>query len=200
MHYELEDGASALLSDGVLKAHICYKRASTQDDCSATTDESDMNCSSINSEEGSISLPRYHDYCIVAVISSNVSDFNFEDSSSLKVSANERSPTSKPEHLIVEAVNSSLFIQWELPPFDAWNGIPQSFRLNVSENGTLVLSIAVPSNDSHYQYSSYKNGANYNITVSACTRVGCGPFTTKSFIGKYTYIFMLEVRMIVVHF
>lgn len=180
VHYELEPGAQCLLSEGYLQANICYTDI-TQASCSPSILDKVLNCSNINQENGYISLPRYHNFCIVAEISSQVLDFN-TSSTTLFIPANEGVPTSRPNSLKVEVVDNVLNISWRAPPLESWNGIPFSYSLNISVNGRLMKSIDVdvPSIFNEvvvYMYSDtpYDNTKDYNISVSSCTKVGCGP-------------------------
>lgn len=198
VHYELQPGAVCFLSDGLLQSQICYKISTQEEECSAAAvNSSNAHCSSIVTEKGNITLPRYHTYCVVADLSSDVLDLN-ESSQFLVIHANEGIPTSKPRDLVALIRNNSLKIQWDAPPAEAWNGIPDSFSMNISVDGRLVNSTRVPVHaQSHYEtiFPSKKSGVNYNVTVSSCTSVGCGPIAvkttaSKSHVCSVTYIAM----------
>ena len=182
VHYELQPGAGCLLSDGYIQAQICYTLFTQQHNCSAEIlNDSNLNCSSIKTEQGSITLLRYYKYCIVAEISSNVSEPKYLN---LTVPANESVPTSKPSSLKIDIVGSDLEIRWEAPPFETWNGIPDSYCLNISVDRTLVNSTRVPVTRSHSHFSSYDSGKTYDIMLSSCTSVGCGPAAVSTIPSK----------------
>jgi hypothetical protein len=171
--YELQPGAGCLLSEGYLQAQICYILFTQELECSAAIlSDSNVNCSSITTEQGSITLQRYYKYCIVAEISSNVLEPAYLH---LTVPANESVPTSKPSSLTVDIVGSALEIWWEAPPFEKWNGIPDSYCLNISVDGMLVNTTRVPTSRNYSHFPSYDSGKTYDIMLSCCTSIGCGP-------------------------
>ena len=187
VYYELQPGARCLLEDRLLQSRICYI-SSTEEECLASAVIGNRNtiCISINAEHGNITLPRYHNFCLVAEISSTVLDFN-SAYKILRVPANEGIPASKPSSFSVRVVDEYVEIRWEAPPLDSWNGIPESYSLNTSVNGRLVNStwISVQADLNEYRvYQSYDSMKTYNITLSSCTSIGCGPIASSSIQSK----------------
>ena len=179
VYYELEPGADCFLAKGILQARICYT-LSAENNCTASlVDNANVTCVGIDGERGQIFLARYYDFCVMATISSSVP--NFTDSvRTLKVSANESVPD-KPS-LSAEIVNGTLEISWRALPYKAWHGIPHSYTLNTTVNGRLVNStqVHVQSDRNDFElYEPYDSTKSYNISLSACTSVGCGPIAFK---------------------
>ena len=182
--YELQPGAGCLLSEGYLQAQICYILFTQELECSAAIlSDSNVNCSSITTEQGSITLQRYYKYCIVAEISSNVLEPAYLH---LTVPANESVPTSKPSSLTVDIVGSALEIWWEAPPFEKWNGIPDSYCLNISVDGMLVNTTRVPTSRNYSHFPSYDSGKTYDIMLSCCTSIGCGPVAVNTIPSRFS--------------
>lgn len=174
VYYELRHGAECLLKDGYLQSRICSKLFTKGAVCSsALVNDSDANCSSIDTEKGYITLPRYHKYCVAADISGLSRDSLF-----LVISANENIPIGKPKHLVVE-LSDGIMAKWVAPPFTEWRGIPRSFSVNVSVDNRLVnlTSVLVEEslNDYEILFPITEEGDNYTVAVSSCTSVGCGP-------------------------
>lgn len=155
--------------------------SSEEEDCPTSVDK--MTCHNITTNEQYIVLPRYHDYCVVGpVVYPSDSHFTV-NSTVVRVQANEGIPENPPDHLTLKNINGSLTLQWEAPPRDTLNGILLQFNITVSRNGEPVYATYVPadSNDGKYtKYLQYKYDTNYNVTISACTRVGCGPPAMKT--------------------
>ena len=179
MSYQLEPGAECLLGDGLLHSDICYAATQSSDICSPdlfnTLDH--VNCTSIISESGNLSLPRYQTFCVVAKVWSDLLDMNVS-TRTLTLPANEGIPSEKPKNLLASPVSTALNISWSAPPEESWHGIPYGYSLNISTaGGELVYSReAVLSNS--LMYKNYNSSLAYNVTISACTRVGCGPITS----------------------
>jgi hypothetical protein len=177
--YQLEPGAECLLGDGLLHSDICYAATQSSDTCSPdlfnTLDH--VNCTSIISESGNLSLPRYQTFCVVAKVWSDLLDMNVS-TRTLTLPANEGIPSEKPKNLLASPVSTALNISWSAPPEESWHGIPYGYSLNISTaGGELVYSReAVLSNS--LMYKNYNSSLAYNVTISACTRVGCGPITS----------------------
>ena len=181
VQYELEPGAECLITEGYLQAHICHANI-TQEECFIPIlNSKDLNCSIIYKVRGSILLPRYHDFCIIAEISSSsVLDFN-GSSVSLFIPANEGVPSIAPDGLTVDVANST--VSWQALPVGSWNGVPDSYKLEISAIQRPVKLIHIPAplgleEVIKYKYApSYNSSKDYSISVSCCTSVGCGPAT-----------------------
>lgn len=191
VHYELQHGAECLLRDGSLQSRICSKLFTTEAVCSsAIVNDSDANCSRIETEKGNITLPRYHHYCVAA----DISGLN-RDSSSLVISENEGIPIGKPRHLAVE-LNDRMVAKWGSPPFNVWRGIPKSFSVNVSVDDRLVnsTSILVQSlNEYEMSFPISEDGHKYTVAVSSCTSVGCGPRAEET--SECTVVHVLHMHL-----
>ena len=154
----------------------------SQDNCSpALLDTLDTECTDIHNEKDQVTLPRYYKLCVVAKIWSDL--LNMTSSSSiLTVPANESTPSKEPGNLSLNPVgNGSLEISWTAPPTESWNGLPQDYSVNVSVGDVVVYSTRVlAQSPNSLVYQDYNHSLTYTITVSACTRVGCGPTASRT--------------------
>ena len=182
MSYQLEPGAGCLLAQGLLASNICYTRIQSSDTCSSSVlnTQEVVNCTNVGSEGGQLSLPRYHTFCVVATIWSKLLDMN--TSTNLLIPANEGVPSQQPRSLTVsQAANDALNISWSAPPNESWHGIPYDYRLNISTaGGELVNSTLQPVWYTSLMYQNYNSSLTYNVTILACTRVGCGPLASST--------------------
>ena len=183
MSYQLEPGAGCLLGDGLLHSDICFAATQSSDTCSPdlfnTLDH--VNCTSISSGSGNLSLPRYQTFCVVTKVWSDLLDMNIS-TKTLTVPANEGIPSEKPKNLSVSPVNTTLNISWSAPLKESWHGIPYGYSLNISTAGGELNRERVGSNS--LMYKNYNSSLTYSVRISACTRVGCGPITSTTISRK----------------
>ena len=176
IHYELNSLAKCLLSRGLVLLQMCSSEQAVEVECSTSVDS--MTCQNITIDQEPLVLPRYHNYCVVGPVA-YLTDSHFTvNSTVVRVHADEGIPKDPPDHLTLKNINGSLTIQWEAPPRDTWNGILSWFNVTVSQNGKSLYSTNVSANSTDGKYTKslkYEYNTNYNVTVSACTRVGCGP-------------------------
>ena len=177
-----------MLSNNLLHSNICYAElAPSQDKCSpAVLETLGATCTDINSEQGKLLLPRYHKFCVVATIWSDILDVNIS-SVHLTIPANEDKPSSEPQGLtLTPGTNDSLDISWTALPADSWNGVPYRYSVNVSVGRVVVNSTTytVLAQPHSLVYEDYNSSLPYIVSVSACTRVGCGPGATKTITGR----------------
>lgn len=176
VHYELNSLAKCLLSRGLVQLQMCSSEEAVEVECPTSVDK--MTCQNITVNQEYIIFPRYHDYCVVGPVVYPTDSHFTVNSTVIRVYADEGIPKNPPDHLTLKNMNGSLAIQWEAPPPDTWNGILLWFNIRVSQNGKSIYStnVSVDSSDGKYTKSlKYEYDTNYNVTVSACTRIGCGP-------------------------
>ena len=189
VNYQLEPGAGCLLAKDLLHFNICYAlRQSSEDKCSSlllnTIDNT--TCISIGNEKGQLSLPRYQTFCVVAKIWSDVLGMNVS-ARNLTILANEGIPSQAPSNLQISPESNTLHISWSNLT-NNWHGLPYMYNVTIYTAGRMLNSTAVPAKSTFLVYRDYNSSLLYNVTISACTRVGCGPVVNKPFPSKQLFM------------
>lgn len=96
----------------------------------------------------------------------------------------EDKPSCKPRNLTTwrRDDNQQPEVKWRPPPAECRNGVISKYRINVGINGKEKLSVEQKSTS--YTLEQYNPVERYDILVSACTSVGCGPEASISVNGK----------------
>ena len=177
--YELNSIAICLLSRKLVLLHICSRKQDIiKYDC--TSPIKSMECHNITAGQGHIILPRYVNYCLIGPVFITSNSHFTINSTIITIEADEGTPSSPPRDVSLKVEDDELILQWKAPLSDSWNGIPSSFNIRLLRNGEQD-STNVSANLSRgttYMYSKhfqYHFGTKYNVTISACTKIGCGP-------------------------
>ena len=190
-------GMHCLLSRSLAQGTVCFTTLITGQVCPSVISE---NCQAISPEATRLSFTSgirpYTEYCFVALLilnndSTTATNHTAKTLASMKASvrSQESSPNGRPTDFnlsVLQEPSSSLHINWGPPLQIHCNGVLTHYNLSVSKGQGVAANVsAVRAGQEQYEEEiEYDPSVNYQVSVSACTSVGCGPTATQTILAN----------------
>lgn len=169
-----------LLHTGVVSGKVCYAKKELNRECKDTLN-SLGNCSSIfsNGAHNFSGLHPYQNYCFAATIQTGKDNLSIGTNTTIVTAqTKEGIPGRAPQNLTLVTSSNDIIVTWNPPPRESWNGILIAYEVNVSNTSgswSAVTKNISDSNENIHRITPYNSSLQYTVSLSACTRVGCGP-------------------------
>ena len=163
---------ACLISTGFISGKICCSKMEAT--CGSTEKEECYPAVNSSGAHTFYKLKPYQNYCLTAVIENG----SFFKVSSKNVSTSQSVPGCPPASLSV-TYNESVTIEWDPPPRECLNGDLKNYTITIKvtgDGGTSTKTLVT--NENEYAIPEYNSTLDYEVSVSACTSVGCGPPNT----------------------
>ena len=166
---------------GFISGWVCNATAQDEKECGSTCEEPRYYSKEIVGKKQLIftDLHPYQNYCFTAEI--RIATSNTIVTSPTEMAQTQESiPKAKPRHLQAYHSLNGINITWQSPEKEDRNGALRYYNLTISfSNGSTIRlnhTNATTSQNNQYTIPELDDSAlAYTVTVSACTKIGCGP-------------------------